>query len=180
MRSMHHLPALPAALLVGFLSVASLHAQEGAMKKDKGAMQDHASMAVDEPMAQGKLSSVGDHKASGTVHILNAEGKRQVHFTSDFSIEKGPDVYVLLTNGPKPVHGRSVTVAKLSRFAGEQSFEIPANTDLANYSHIVLWCRKYSVSMGQAELQAGEMMGDERAMIEKDEGSMMDEKKAGK
>ena len=171
MRTMHRFAALPAALLLGFLPVTPLLGQqEGGMKKD-GAMEDHAAMAMSKPTAQGKLTSVGNHKAVGTVHILKADGKRQLHFTSDFSIEKGPDVYVALTNGPKPVKGASVTVARLTRFAGEQSFELPANIDLGNYSHVVLWCKKYSVSMGQAELHTA-AMGKEDGMMEKEDGMM--------
>lgn len=184
MRSMHRLPAIPVALFLAFFPVAPLLAQEdGAMEKDQGTMQDHTAMAMGKPSAQGKLTNVGDHKASGTVHLVNVEGKRQLHFTPDFSIEKGPDVYVTLTNGPKPVKGASLTIARLARFSGEQSFELPANIDLGKYSHVVLWCKKYSVSMGQAKLEAAGtgMMGDEGAMKKKDEGAMMDkEDKMGK
>jgi hypothetical protein len=61
-------------------------------------------------------------------------------------LEKGPDVYVTLTTGPKPVEGASVVIARLTRFSGEQSFELPATVELNQYSHLVLWCRKYTTS----------------------------------
>ncbi len=91
------LALLPAAPLLG--------QQDGAMEKEHGTMGDHAAMTMPEPSLQGTLTGVGNHKATGTVHLVNGGGKRQVHFTSDLSAEKGPDLYVSLTNGPKPVKG---------------------------------------------------------------------------
>ena len=170
MRSSHYLPGVPAALLLAMLPVAPLLAQQDdAMKKD------HAAMAMGEPSAQGKFVSAESHKASGAVHLVNAGGKRQLHFTPDFSVEKGPDVYVTLTNGPKPVQGQSLVIARLTRFSGEQSYDLPATADLTKYSRLVLWCRKYSVAMAEAKLtsDAGKMdgtMGHEGAtMGKKDE-----------
>jgi hypothetical protein len=52
-----------------------------------------------------------------------------------------------------PGEGSSVVVARLTKFSGEQSFELPSNIDLSRYSHLVLWCKKYSVAMGIAKLE---------------------------
>ncbi len=173
MRTMHRFAALPAALLLGFLPVSPLLGQQdGGMKKD-GAMEDHAAMAMDKPTAQGKLIGMNGHRTSGTVHVVNAEGKGQLHFTPDFSAEKSPDVYVMLTKGPKPVKDQSVVVAKLTRFSGEQTFDLPAGTNPAGYSHVVLWNRKRDQALGQAALHT-DGMGKGDGMMEKD-GAMMKE-----
>ncbi len=160
MRSLHSIFGVPAALLLAILPLAPLPGQEhDAMKKTSVAS------------AEGQLTGAENHQASGTVHILSGEGKRQVHFTPDFSVEKGPDVYVTLANGTKPVEGSSVVVAKLTRFSGEQSFELPATVELGKYSHLVLWCRKYSVAMAAAKLTFpdGKMDKMKGEMMEKDE-----------
>ncbi len=174
MLSLSTLSSVSAALLLAVLPAVPLRAQQDdAMKKDHATRQDHAAMAMGEPSAQGKLVGVENHKASGTVHIINAGAKRQLHFTADFSAEKGPDVYVTLTDGPKPVKGMSLVIARLTRFSGEQSYELPTTADLNKYSHLVLWCRKYSVAMAEAKLSSpgtGKMdgvMGDEGATMEK-------------
>jgi hypothetical protein len=51
-----------------------------------------------------------------------------------------------------------LSLGKLKRFSGEQTLAIPAGTDLAEYSHVVLWCRKYDATMGAAPLASGEGM----------------------
>jgi Electron transfer DM13 len=172
MRNLHYLPAAPAVLLLVGLPLAPLSGQE-----------DHA-MKKDQPAAEGKLEGAEGHRASGTVHIMVAGQKRQLHLTPDFSVEEGPDVYVTLTNGPKPVEGASLQIAKLTRFSGEQSFDLPAGADPGRYSHLVLWCKKYSVAMGVAKLthHAGKMEGmmekEDTGVIEREEGGMMDKEGA--
>lgn len=140
---------------------------------DRNNMQDHPAMGMSMPVAEGALTGVGNHKATGTVHILDAKGKRRLHFTPDFSIEKASDVYVTLTNGPAPVEGASIAIARLTRFTGEQTFEVPANADLGKYSHVVLWSRKSGISLGQAKLPAAGagMMDQKGTMMDKDEGA---------
>ncbi len=145
MRQLRCLTGVSAALLLGVLPLAPLRGQqEDAMKKDRA----------------GELVGAKGHRASGTVHIATREGKSRLHFTPDFSLEKGPDVYITLTNGPKPVEGASVVISRLTRFSGEQTFDLPAGADHSKYSHLVLWCRKYSVAMAVTELssQGGKKM----------------------
>ena len=172
MRNLHGLPGASAVLLLLSFPLAHLLGQErDAMKKDR-------------PLAEGKLVGAENHQASGTVHLLTAGEKRLLHFTPDFSLEKGPDVYVTLTDGPKPVEGASLVVARLKRFSGQQSFDLPAGADLSRYSHLVLWCKKYSVAMGVATLthdtgKMDGMMDEEDAMMDK-EGAMMDKGDTGK
>jgi hypothetical protein len=171
--------ALATMLFLTLFPGVALHAQQdGAMDKEQSGMQDRSGMTMGKPAARGTLAGVGGHKVTGTVHLVNENGKRHLHVTSDFSVEKGPDVYLTLTNGPRPVDGASLMVARLTRFTGEQSFELPANADLSKYSHVVLWSTKNRRSVGQAKLDpaAMEMMGkgDEGAMMGKDEGAMME------
>jgi len=73
-------------------------------------------------------------------------------------------VYITLTNGPKPVKGASVVISRLTRFSGEQTFHLPAGADHSKYSHLVLWCRQYSVAMAVTELssQGGKKMDGKR------------------
>jgi hypothetical protein len=156
MRTSDYLLSSSVALLLAILPGTSLHAQEeDAMAKDPPKQQVDA-MARSASSAEMRLAGAEGHRAMGAVHLVTANGKRQLHFTRDFSLEKGPDVYVTLTNGPKPVEGSSVVVARLTKFSGEQSFELPSNIDLSRYSHLVLWCKKYSVAMGIAKLEVAE------------------------
>lgn len=70
----------------------------------------------------------------------------------DFSLERGPDVYVVLRPSERVPAQGALYLGKLTRFSGEQSFALPDGTDLGDYSSRVLWCKKYSVPMGTAAL----------------------------
>lgn len=167
-------PALAVALILALHPAAALLAQEdGAMKQDHDAMQDAGAMAM-EPPAEGAFTGANGHEAAGTVHLLGAKGKRQLHFTADFVADKAPDTYVTLASGPTPAEGSSTTVAKLTKFKGEQTFDLPAGSEPARYSHVVLWSRKQGKATAQAELHAAGMtqddaMGKKDGMMEKDD-----------
>ncbi|MGH7751249.1 MAG: DM13 domain-containing protein [Gemmatimonadales bacterium] len=75
-------------------------------------------------------------------------------------------------------------IGKLTRFSGGQSYDLPATADLGKYTHLVLWCRKYSVNMAEPTLTSpgskkmDGMMQDEGATME--EKDQMDNQPASK
>lgn len=163
MRRSHHLGGIAAGLSLALLPLAPLMAQE----------HDPAQhgMAIGSPTIEARVKGAENHRASGTVHITAGGQKGQLHFTPDFSVEKGPDVYITLANGPRPMAG-SVVVARLTKFSGEQTFDLPANTDVSRFSHLVLWCRKYSVAMAVAQLPpAAEKMEMTEGAMSKEDGA---------
>ncbi len=176
------LPALALALALALHPAAALLAQEeGAVEKDHDAMHDAGAMSM-EPSVEGVFTGANGHQAAGTVHLFDAKGKAQLHFTRDFVSDKAPDTYVTLAAGPMPEEGSSTTVAKLKRFKGEQTFDLPAGTEAAKYTHVVLWSRKQGKATAQAELHAAGMMKDDAmgkkdGMMDKKDG-MMDDKDA--
>lgn len=141
---------ISAVALVISLAATPLAAQETMTKeKDAMAMAPH-----------GTFAGAEGHKAKGSYEIATAEGKTQLKLGSDFSVEKGPDVYVVLSPAAKVPAKGALFLGKLTRFDGAQAFDVPAGTDLGGYTHVVLWCRKYSVAMGTASLAAGGAMMD--------------------
>ncbi len=168
------MPALAVALMFALHPAGALLAQDdGAMTKDQDAMQDSGAKGMMGPSAEGTITGANGHMAAGTVHVLDAKGKRQLHFTADFAMDKAPDTYVTLASGLTPEQGASTTVAKLTRFKGEQTFDLPAGVEPARYTHVVLWSKKQGKAMAQAELHAAGMKKDD-AMGKKD--GMMDKK----
>jgi hypothetical protein len=167
-------PALALALGLALHPAANLLAQEdGAMKQDHDAMHDAGAMSMG-PSAEGAFTGANGHQAAGTVHLLDAKGKRQLHFTADFVADKAAETYVTLANGPTPEAGSSTTVAELKRFKGEQTFDLPAGTEPGGYTHVVLWSRKQGKATALAELHAAGMMKDDAmgtkdGMMEKDD-----------
>ncbi len=155
-------------ILCGSLLVAST---AGAQQADKDKMTKDSAMAKDDKMMakdamikekmmapHGAFAGAEGHKAAGAFEIVPSNGKQQLKLSDDFSVDKGPDVYVVLSPTPRVSDGSSVYLGKVKKFKGAQSFDIPAHTDLTAYRHVVLWCKKYSVSMGAADLAAGDAM----------------------
>ncbi|MGH7527627.1 MAG: DM13 domain-containing protein, partial [Gemmatimonadales bacterium] len=108
------------------------------------------------------LHGAEGHQAGGGFEIHVAGTDRHVRLGSDFKVERGPDVYVVLSRGAKVVDG-DLYLGKLKRFSGASDYAIPANVDLAAYTHLVLWRKKYSVAMGTAPLPRPAMAGDKMA-----------------
>ncbi len=174
---MHRFGTCAAALLFS-LATAPLAAQQtdtmpkdkDAMMKDKDAMaKDKDAMAKDGMMKQegamamaphGTFAGAEGHRAKGSYEVATTGGKTQLKLGRDFSVEKGPDVHVVLSPGAKVPATGALYLGKLSRFDGAQTFDVPAGTNLGSFTHVVLWCKKYSVAMGTAPLAAGDAMMD--------------------
>ena len=45
-----------------------------------------------------------------------------------------------------------VELGKLKGNEGDQNYEIPADTDLAKYRAVTIWCRRFSVNFATAPL----------------------------
>jgi pentapeptide MXKDX repeat protein len=120
-----------------------------AMGKDGMAM-DHGMMML----PRGTFAGSGGHKAGGSFTVTAEGGKTVFKLGSDFSVEKAPDLYLVLSAGPEVSQG-AVFLGKISRFSGAQVFEVPSGTNLEDFSHIVLWNRKDKVALGAASLAGG-------------------------
>jgi hypothetical protein len=140
------------------LAAAPLAAQTDAMSKDKDAMAMHKDEMATAP--QGTFAGAEGHEAKGSYEIATAGGKTRLMLGEDFSVEKGPDVHVVLSPAARVPEKGALFLGKIARFDGAQAFDVPAGTDLGGYTHVVLWCRKYSVAMGTAPLAAGGAMMD--------------------
>ncbi|WP_420431651.1 DM13 domain-containing protein [Candidatus Poriferisocius sp.] len=100
------------------------------------------------------------HPTSGTVDVLgDGTGQRFLRF-EDFRTDNGPDLNVYLSAAPPdaPVGQFTdvfVDLGDLKGNVGSQNYEIPRDLDLDVYSTVVIWCVRFSVVFGAAELAAG-------------------------
>lgn len=156
-------------LLLGLLAAAFLLAppalqaqQDSTMMKHDSAKMNHPdqTMGPDSAMAPNMMFMGAEtHKAAGDYEIVETEGKQQIKFTDDFSVDDAPDLRVVLSTGDTP--GRDgLYVAKLKKTKGGQSYDLPKGTDLSKYSKLLIWSKKQNQSVASAELHAsgGEMM----------------------
>lgn len=104
-----------------------------------------------------------EHTTTGTARVLrNPDGSHQL-VLEDLATSNGPDVRVWLSAGPV-IEGKDgwftaadhahLEVAPIEGNLGNQVYDLPAGTDPAAWTSVVLWCEDFGVSFGAAELTA--------------------------
>lgn len=103
-----------------------------------------------------------EHQTSGTARIIElADGSRVLRL-EDFATSNGPDLEVWLSAAPVIAgqagwfladDGDYVSLGKLKGNKGDQNYVIPPELDLSRFSSASIWCVRFSVSFGAAELE---------------------------
>jgi hypothetical protein len=118
------------------------------------------------PAPQNTLLATGtlithEHKTTGTVRLVRLVDGRTQLVVADLSTSDGPDLRVWLTDQPVIEgrdgwhvfdDGRYVELGRLKGNRGNQVYEVPAGTDLSGLTSVTIWCKRFSVSFGAAEL----------------------------
>jgi electron transfer DM13 len=113
-------------------------------------------------VATGKLIS-HEHETSGTVRIVRAADGSLVLRVENLATSSGPDVHVWLSDAPVKSgkdgwdvfdDGKYLDAGKLKGNKGNQNYALPADVDLAAYRSVSIWCDRFNVSFGAAELTA--------------------------
>lgn len=103
-----------------------------------------------------------EHDTTGTAQIVRlADGSLRL-VLRDLDTSNGPDLRVWLTDQPVIDgaagwrvfdDGEWVELARLKGNRGDQAYEIPSSVDLADARSVSIWCKRFSVSFGAAELR---------------------------
>ncbi|MGB9418497.1 MAG: DM13 domain-containing protein [Acidobacteriaceae bacterium] len=112
------------------------------------------------PVYTGRF--VGEaHKTSGRATIYKqSDGTRMLRLT-DFSTSNGPQLHVLLVDGQNPEASRDFNLAavrhvdlgELKGNQGNQSYQIPADADLEEFSIVTVYCERFHANFGSATLR---------------------------
>ncbi|GAA0908347.1 DM13 domain-containing protein [Virgisporangium ochraceum] len=118
--------------------------------------------AANRVLAAGDFIS-HEHETRGSAEIVRlANGGHQLVLRG-LDTSNGPDLRVWLTDQPVIDgtagwrvfdDGRWVEVAKLKGNKGDQVYDLPASVDLATTRSVTIWCKRFSVSFGAAELKS--------------------------
>lgn len=90
---------------------------------------------------------------SGTVTIIEEDGKRYLEFDDTFSSDNGPDLFVLLHKEANPrtySPDQYVNLGTLQSLQGQQRYEIPEDVSVEDFKSAVVWCRQFNVTFGVA------------------------------
>ena len=100
------------------------------------------------------------HPTEGSALVLgDGSGQRFLRF-EDFRTDNGPDLNVYLSSAPTDAPAGQfdndfVDLGDLKGNVGSQNYEIPAGLDLDHYSTVAIWCVRFGVIFGAAELTSG-------------------------
>lgn len=102
-----------------------------------------------------------EHPTGGSVRILELPDGSRVLRIEGLDTSNGPDLKVWLTDAPVIDgtegwfvfdDGDYVDLGSLKGNQGNQNYSIPADTDLSDLTSVAIWCDRFSVSFGAAEL----------------------------
>ncbi|MGG8409433.1 DM13 domain-containing protein [Streptomyces sp. 12297] len=119
-----------------------------------------APAAAPQMLTQGSFIS-HEHDTEGTARVIRLSDGSHVLRLEGLDTSNGPDLRVWLTDAPVREgvagwrvfdDGKHVSLGKLKGNKGDQNYEIPADVNLADYSSIAIWCDRFDVSFGAAEL----------------------------
>ena len=98
------------------------------------------------------------HQGSGTATLYALPGEEQVLRLEGFNVTNGPDLHVILSPHPDPTSQAQVKgeayldLGKLKGNIGNQSYTIPAGTDVSVYRSVVIYCKPFQVIFSVAPL----------------------------
>lgn len=133
-----------------------------ASKTPVGRPSSGASSAPAGPVtvARGELIS-HEHTTSGTVKLVRLADGSQVVRLENLDTSNGPALRVWLTDAPVKEgragwhvfdDGEHVSLGKLKGNKGSQNYTVPEDIDPARYRSVSIWCDRFDVSFGAAEL----------------------------
>ncbi|WP_405577967.1 DM13 domain-containing protein [Streptomyces sp. NBC_01092] len=111
-------------------------------------------------LAGGELIS-HEHATSGTVKLVRLADGSHVVRLENLDTSNGPDLRVWLTDAPVKEgvggwrvfdDGAYVSLGSLKGNKGSQNYVVPQDADLSRYSSVSIWCDRFDVSFGAAEL----------------------------
>ena len=106
-----------------------------------------ASSAV---VSTGTFTGRSDHITTGHVTLEKTAAGYQLNFASDFSLDGAPDPIVAIGNGDTYVAANKIST--LQNLTGAQSYALPASFTPAEFSQVYVWCEKFNVPLGIANL----------------------------
>ena len=97
------------------------------------------------------------HPTEGVAVVLNDGTQQRFLRFEDFATDNGPDLNVYLSSAPADASAGEfdddfVDLGDLKGNIGAQNYEIPTDVDLDRHSTVVIWCVRFGVVFGAAEL----------------------------
>lgn len=131
--------------------VAMLEAEENATETDEPIEEVEEQMPGEiVTLFSASFSGEANYEIEGTASVLNDGTEQRFLRFEGFESSNGPDLKVYL----RAENGDFVSLGELKGNIGDQNYEIPVGVDLNVFSEIQIWCERFSVNFGSANLAA--------------------------
>ncbi|MFF8480910.1 DM13 domain-containing protein [Streptomyces antibioticus] len=134
----------------------------GTVRTSGTSRADPSAAAVPGPLTVAGGELVGhEHATSGTVTLIRLADGSHVVRLENLDTSNGPDLRVWLTDAPVREgragwyvfdDGEHVSLGRLKGNRGSQNYPVPSGVDLSRYTSLSIWCDRFDVSFGAAEL----------------------------
>lgn len=102
-----------------------------------------------QPTAPVNVIGTAGHPASGTVRMIESDGKRYIRY-ENFKTINGPDIYVYLA---KDLDAKEfVNIGRVRATEGNINYEIPIEVRVEDYPYVLIWCKTFGVLFNSAKL----------------------------
>lgn len=108
-------------------------------------------LASEEILASGSFKGASSHETNGNVTIRKTDSGVIVVLEDDFDFDGAPDPK--LGFGKDGAYDHGSQISHLGSNKGRQVYEVPASIDPEAYNQFYVWCEKYSVPLGVADLK---------------------------
>ena len=94
----------------------------------------------------------------GTWEIIQKSDGNYIVFSDDFKTKKAPDLELFLSKksakdiNKKKVVQEAVSISKLKSHKGKQSYKLPSNINIEDFSSLIIHCRDYNIFWGAGNL----------------------------
>jgi hypothetical protein len=105
-------------------------------------------------LRSGTIRSTSNYALKGDFSISrNATGNLVISLSEFYVADTNlPGLYVYLTNNPSTAKD-AYEIGKVTVFKGAHSYVLPTSIELNSYSHILYWCKPFSVKVGDGAIK---------------------------
>ncbi len=102
-------------------------------------------------VAAGTFVGKSNHVTSGSVQVIEENGRYFVELGDDFSLDGGPDPRVGF--GKDGVYDPDAYLGALLSLTGKQRYALPSTWNYTKFNEVYIWCEVASVPLGVASIK---------------------------
>lgn len=153
--------AIP-VFLIGFIAGNAFWYLFSPLWIDRVVSEAAPAVVADAPLKTGSFVDADSaHRGKGTAEILQTANGPVLRMT-DFEVTNGPDLEVWLVKAPDPKSSADVkasewvSLGQLKGNIGDQTYQIPENTDIHAFGSVVIWCEQFGVLFSPASFSGAD------------------------